>query len=152
MRMLALLVALFLPLHGITNAFGSIQSPAHYHRMLPQQMAIPRLYVPQLASQVLAVLDSDTAATRQDGLSAASHGHALDQAGVVYTEGDPDPADHGAAGKHAQTAGDAILPIWMMPLLAVQEGARPPEPALAFCSHQATPLLRPPCASGCLIA
>lgn len=153
MRLLALLVAVLLPLHGITNAFASIQSPAHYHRVLSTPAVAPQLQVPELGTHVLAVLVGETAATRRDGAAAAGHGHALDQAGVVYTGDDPDPADHGVAGKHVSTTGEAALLAWVMPSLQIQAGLLLSEAGDdRFCSHPASPLLRPPCVSGCFVA
>ena len=149
MTLLAVLVTLFLPLHGITNAFGSIQSPAHYHRLLPTQLTKPGLQVPELGTQVLAILDSETAAARREGFSDTRHGHALDQAGVVYMGDDADAGDNGLGGKHVSTTGEAALLAWVMPVFQRQNGLVLPDPGDAmFCSHASPPPLRPPCVSG----
>lgn len=146
---MAMLVALLLPLRGFTNAFASIQAPGHYHRSQQPQSTAPRLEVPQRGGDVLTVLEHEAPRLGGDGLPDATiayHGHALDQLGVVYTEDDPDRADHGATGKHVVNTGEAALPRWTMPSLAMLDRPVLPEPSHAFCSHRGKPHLRPPSA------
>ncbi len=149
MGVLAMLVALLLPMHGVANAFASIQAPAHYHRSQASQWVAPRMQVPKRGTDILAVLVLSAPMLVDKGSPDATigyHGHALDQLGVVYTEDDPDRTDHGATGKHVASVGEAALPHWTMPSLKMMDGPALPEPGHAYSSHRGKPHLRPPSA------
>lgn len=153
MQGLALLVALLLPLHGVANAVASIQSPAHYHLQSQAFAPASTPYQPLHDDDVLVSLDdrADSANQTREALI-GHHAHALDQTGVVYVDGDSDPSDPGGAGKHAKASGEAPLPGWAMPLLASRFTQTLPEPDEHYRSQPATPLLRPPSATGASIA
>lgn len=145
MRMLALLVALLLPLHGVAGAISSIHTPAHYHLHAPQEPLQPPAYVPQHDDDVLVQLDVRVA--RGDGgqhSRVGNHAHAFGDADVVYLDGDSDPSDPGTAGKQASVGGEAPLPAWSMPPLLVTRAPDLSEPASYYRSHRVGPLLRPP--------
>ena len=80
------------------------------------------------------------------------HSHGLDQANVVYLEGDPERSDLGAAGKHAAASAEAALPAWSMPALATIGAQALPSAGCHFRSCRDEPLLRPPSAIGAALA
>lgn len=153
MRALAPFVALLLPLHGVANAVSSIQSPVHYHLQSQAFAPAAAAYEPMHDDDVLVRLDGRAGIGNemQDPLI-GHHGHALDQAGVVYLDDDSDPSDPGGASKHATASGEAPLPGWSMPLLASNRAQTLPEHDDHYRSHRATPLLRPPSTTGASIA
>lgn len=152
MRLLALLVALTLPLYGFANAAASIQTPAHYHLNASPQLVSGQDPASQ-AAPFEPMHDDDVLVQLDDGVvtghgrqhpGVGHHAHAFDQAEVVYLDGDSDPSEVGGAGKHVPGGGEAPLPTWSIPLLHANFAHTFPEPGAGYCSHRAKPPLRPP--------
>ena len=76
------------------------------------------------------------------------HSHEVEQADVVYLEGEPDHSDAGAAGKQATAGAEAALPSSSMAIPAMAGTQALPEGVRLFVSRTTEPLLRPPSARG----
>lgn len=76
------------------------------------------------------------------------HRHGLEQADVVYVEGDPERSDPVNAGKHVSGGGEAALPVRSMAILPVPDALLLPCGIGLFVSLESEPPLRPPSARG----
>jgi len=103
------------------------------------------------ASERLATLESGdhhtlNAATHHHDAGMGHHGHALEQADVVYVADDADRSVPGAAGTHSTTSVDAALPARVPPIPAIDGTLLLPEGIRLFASRESEPALRPPSA------
>ena len=76
------------------------------------------------------------------------HRHGLEQADVVYVEGDPERTDPLNAGKHVTGGAEAALPARSMAILPAPDPKLVPCGIGLFVSRESEPPLRPPSARG----
>ena len=76
------------------------------------------------------------------------HRHGLEQADVVYVEGDPERTDPVNAGKHVSGGAEAALPARSLAILPAPDPQLVPRGIGLFVSRESEPPLRPPSARG----